>query len=86
MRTRLQSRRGATTLEFAAVASVTLPLLLGMLVGGLGVFHYQQVAYLARGIPLGIRAWHTVRTGHGKFGGHGQRRLQPDHRPRCRGP
>ena len=40
-------RRGATLVEFALVAPVTLLLVIGLLVGGLGVFHAQQVAMLA---------------------------------------
>lgn len=48
MHNRREDRRGAATLEFALVASVALPLLLSMLVGGLGVFRYQEVAYIAR--------------------------------------
>jgi Flp pilus assembly protein TadG len=34
--------------EFAIVGSVTLLILLGLLVGSFGIFHYQQVARLAR--------------------------------------
>lgn len=48
MRLRTQNRRGGTLLEFAIAAPLTLMLLLGLLVGGLGVFRYQQVAHLAR--------------------------------------
>jgi Flp pilus assembly protein TadG len=48
MRQRQLVRRGATTVEFAVVAPVTLLLLIGLLVGGLGVFHSQQMAMLAR--------------------------------------
>jgi Flp pilus assembly protein TadG len=42
------SRRGATILEFAVVAPVTFLLILGLIVGGLGVFRYQEVSHLAR--------------------------------------
>jgi Flp pilus assembly protein TadG len=48
MRRRYHHRRAATTVEFAVVGSVTLLLLLGLLIGGLGIFRYQQVAHLAR--------------------------------------
>jgi Flp pilus assembly protein TadG len=34
--------------EFAIVAPVTFLLLLGLLIGGLGIFRYQQVARLSR--------------------------------------
>jgi Flp pilus assembly protein TadG len=34
--------------EFAVVAPVTFLILLGLVVGGLGVFRYQEVAHLAR--------------------------------------
>src|SRR5579884_3973984 len=41
-------RRGAHTLECAIVFPVVFLLLLGLVVGGLGVFRYQEVASLAR--------------------------------------
>lgn len=41
-------RPAATMVEFAIVGSVTFLMLLGLLIGGLGVFRYQQVARLAR--------------------------------------
>jgi Flp pilus assembly protein TadG len=41
-------RRAATIVEFAVVGPVTLLLLLGLVIGGLGIFRYQQVAHLAR--------------------------------------
>src|SRR4051794_18504475 len=41
-------RRGATTVEFAIVCSTVLLLLIGLIVGALGVFRYQEVARLAR--------------------------------------
>ena len=47
MRITIQARRGGTLLEFA-VAAPSVMLLIGLLVGGLGVFRYQQVAHLAR--------------------------------------
>lgn len=43
-----RQRRGATVVEFAVIAPVTFLLLLGLLIGGMGVFRYQQVAHLAR--------------------------------------
>jgi Flp pilus assembly protein TadG len=45
---RYNSRRGAATVEFAIVGSAACLILIGLLVGGLGVFRYQQVASLAR--------------------------------------
>ncbi len=44
----LRPRYGVVVVESAVVYSVTMLLLLGMLVGGLGVFRYQEVAHLAR--------------------------------------
>jgi Flp pilus assembly protein TadG len=48
MRLQPASRQGATVVEFALVGPVTLLLLIGLLVGGMGVFRYQEVATLAR--------------------------------------
>jgi Flp pilus assembly protein TadG len=45
---RIRDRRGATTVEFAIVASTVLLLIIGLIVGALGVFRYQEVARLAR--------------------------------------
>jgi hypothetical protein len=45
---RQDRRRGATVVECAVVYPVTFLLLLGLVVGGLGVFRYQEVAALAR--------------------------------------
>jgi Flp pilus assembly protein TadG len=42
------TRSGATLVEFAIVLSVVLVLTLGVVVLGLGVFRYQQMALLAR--------------------------------------
>jgi Flp pilus assembly protein TadG len=41
-------RPAATVVEFAFVGSATFVILLGLLIGGLGIFRYQQVARLAR--------------------------------------
>ena len=41
-------RRGVILLESALIYSVTLMLVLGTIVMGLGVFQYQQIAFLAR--------------------------------------
>ena len=41
-------RRGAALLEFAVVCPLVMMLLFSTIVGGLGVFRYQQVAALAR--------------------------------------
>jgi Flp pilus assembly protein TadG len=44
-----QSRRSAaTTVECAVILPITLFLLIGFVVGGMGVFRYQEVALLAR--------------------------------------
>lgn len=41
-------RRGATTVECAVVYPLTFLLILGLIVGGVGIFRYQSVAHLAR--------------------------------------
>jgi hypothetical protein len=41
-------RRGATAVEAAVVFNVVFLLFLGLLVGGMGVFRFQEVAWLAR--------------------------------------
>ncbi|RIK78612.1 MAG: hypothetical protein DCC68_15005 [Planctomycetota bacterium] len=43
-----RNRRGAAVLEFAVVGPVVMLLLIGFAVLTIGVFRYQQVAYLAR--------------------------------------
>lgn len=43
-----RQRAGVVVVESAVVYSVTLLLILGIIVGGLGVFRYQEVAHLAR--------------------------------------
>src|SRR5215813_7719551 len=49
MRLKIHSRRGAVLVEFAIVGGlVLLPLIIGMAVGGVGVFRYIEVASLAR--------------------------------------
>src|SRR5579872_2700114 len=48
MRLRSKSRRGATVVEFAIVGPLTFLLLLGLLVGGAGIFRYFEIAALAR--------------------------------------
>ncbi len=40
--------RGATTVELAVIGPTMFLLLIGLLVGGLGIFRYQQVAHTAR--------------------------------------
>jgi Flp pilus assembly protein TadG len=42
------ARSGAAVVEFAVIAPITFLLLLGLLIGGLGIFRYQQVARLSR--------------------------------------
>jgi Flp pilus assembly protein TadG len=46
--TRNRRRRGAAILESAIVYPLTLFFLIGIAVGGIGMFRYQQVAALAR--------------------------------------
>jgi Flp pilus assembly protein TadG len=48
MRLRYTIRPAAALVEFAVVAPLTFLLLLGLLVGGTGIFRYQEVAFLAR--------------------------------------
>jgi Flp pilus assembly protein TadG len=45
---RANARPGVTLVEFAIVVPVAFLLILGLIVGGLGVFRYQEVAHLAR--------------------------------------
>ena len=45
---RLRRRRGVILLESSLVYTVTMMLLLGAIVMGLGIFQYQQIAALAR--------------------------------------
>jgi Flp pilus assembly protein TadG len=52
-------RRGATLVEFAVICPLMFLLLFGLLIGGMGIFRYQQVAALAR---EGAR-WASVRGG-----------------------
>jgi Flp pilus assembly protein TadG len=48
MRLPHKPRRAASLVEFAFVAPVTFLLVLGLLIGGVGIFRYQQMAHLAR--------------------------------------
>ena len=41
-------RNGVAAVEFAVTSGVTLFLIIGLIVGGLGVYRYQEVAHLAR--------------------------------------
>lgn len=41
-------RRGAITLEMAVAAPLVFTMIMGMVIGAIGVFHFQQVATLAR--------------------------------------
>ncbi len=47
-RVQVQFRSGATVVECALVYPITFMLLLGLVVGALGVFRYQEVSNLAR--------------------------------------
>ena len=48
MRIQRTDRRGTAVVETAIVLPITLLILLATIVGGLGVFRYQEVALLAR--------------------------------------
>jgi len=48
MRWNQAPRRAVATVEFAIIAPVVVLVLVGMLVGGMGIFRYQQLAHLAR--------------------------------------
>jgi len=48
MRFRIPRRRGAAVVEFALIAPVFLLLVIGLIVGGIGILRYQEVASLAR--------------------------------------
>jgi Flp pilus assembly protein TadG len=49
MTRRMRSGRSAvTTVEFAVVAPVVFMFVIGLIVGAMGVFRYQQTAWLAR--------------------------------------
>jgi Flp pilus assembly protein TadG len=43
-----EQRRGGACIEFALVAPVALFLILAIFIGGLGVFHNQQISFLSR--------------------------------------
>lgn len=43
-----KQRRGASAVEFALVAPIAFFMIFAIIVGGLGVFRYQEVAHLAR--------------------------------------
>ena len=45
---RTRNRRGATTVELAITLPIAFFLILATVIGGMGVFRYQQVASLAR--------------------------------------
>jgi Flp pilus assembly protein TadG len=48
MRLRKNIRPGATVVESAVIYPVTLLLVLGLIIGGLGIFRFQEVSSLAR--------------------------------------
>jgi Flp pilus assembly protein TadG len=48
MRLRQHRRRGATVVECAVIYPLVLFFLIGLIVGAMGIFRYQQVASLAR--------------------------------------
>jgi Flp pilus assembly protein TadG len=48
MKSKRNPRPGASVVEFAVVAPAIFLLVLGLLIGGLGIFRYQQMAHLAR--------------------------------------
>ncbi|HYT87392.1 MAG TPA: TadE/TadG family type IV pilus assembly protein [Gemmataceae bacterium] len=43
-----RQRQGTTLVEFAVVSGATMFLIFALVVGGLGVFRYEEVAHLAR--------------------------------------
>lgn len=47
VRGRIHQRRGASMVEMAIIGPLFFFILIGLIVGGLGVFRYQQVAALA---------------------------------------
>jgi Flp pilus assembly protein TadG len=47
-RTAQRERTGATAVEAAIVLPITFFLMLGLVVGGMGVFRYHELAFLAR--------------------------------------
>ncbi|HET6882986.1 MAG TPA: TadE/TadG family type IV pilus assembly protein [Pirellulales bacterium] len=47
MRRNRTIRRGSTTVEVAIIGPATFILVMGLMIGGLGVFRYQQVARVA---------------------------------------
>jgi Flp pilus assembly protein TadG len=55
-----QRRGGATVVECAIIYPAAMLLVMGLIVGGLGIFRYQQMAHLAR---EGAR-YAAVRGGH----------------------
>ena len=48
IQSKILPRRGATAVEYAAISPLVFLLIFGLVVGGLGIFRYQQVASLAR--------------------------------------
>jgi len=48
MRLNTCRRRGATVVEFALVAPIVMLFVMGLIIMGLGIFRYQEVAWLAR--------------------------------------
>lgn len=48
MRLNGEARQAATLVEFALVGSLTFLLIVGLLVGGMGIFRYVELASLAR--------------------------------------
>jgi Flp pilus assembly protein TadG len=41
-------RRGTSAIEFAVVGGITFFLIFALVIGGMGIFRYQEVAHLAR--------------------------------------
>lgn len=59
MRRFKQARRGASIVEFALVAPLAILILVGLIVSGLGIFRYIEIAALAREASR----WASVRGG-----------------------
>jgi len=48
MRLNSTDRRAATAVEFAVIGPITFFLLIALIVGGMGIFRYQELASVAR--------------------------------------
>ena len=65
LRTKTRKRGGAYTVEAAFVFPITFFLLLAIMIGTLGIFRFQECAYLARlgarfGSVRGLNYWNST--------------------------